>query len=98
MIHSDLQNVTVPLGRTTLVNFSCHGDGNRLLWMVNGTRVQSSYPERGIIFLLDDHLKGIITIGINVTTKTNNTMLNCRAENSTTNITSKTAKLTIAGS
>ena len=102
VIHSDPENVTVPLSQTTPVNFSCQGDGIRVLWVIDGTIVyhhlQSNYKKRGIIFYPDDHFEGIITIGINVTTATNNTMLNCFAElNSTTNTTSKTAKLTIAG-
>ena len=109
MIYSaPFENVTVPLGQTTLVNFSCHADGFTVLWIINGTLVdhhdaqtRGRYKEREITFYPDvDGSPGInISIGINVTTaRNNNTELSCCAHNSTICTMNSTAvTLTIAG-
>lgn len=92
------EDVTVPLGQTTLVNFSCDADGDFVIWAINGTydhlHDQKIYKDREVIFYPDVHTSsGInISMGINVTTaRTNNTELHCSAafigtppENSTT--------------
>lgn len=111
MIYSaPFENVTVPLGQTTLVNFSCHADGFTVLWIINGTLVdhhdhetRGRYKGRGITFYPDVNglsISGVnISVGINATTaRNNNTELSCCAHNSTTCTKNSTAvTLTIAG-
>ena len=101
------ENVTVPLGQTALVNFSCHADGFTVLWIIDGTivdhhndQIRGRYKESGITFYPDvDGSSGVnISIGINATTaRNNNTELKCSAHNSTTTINSTAVILTIAG-
>ena len=99
------ENVTVPLGQTTPVNFSCSADGDFALWAINGTyHHQTNDPNifrNRITFYPDVPTSSgfNISMGINVTTATNNnTEIHCAAaivgetiENSTT------VTLTIAG-
>ena len=81
------ENVTVPLGQTTAVNFSCDADGDFVLWVINGTYVHlqdeesSIYEDRGVTFYRVVHTSGvIISMGINITTaRNNNTKLYCSA-------------------
>ena len=98
------ENVTVPLGQITPVNFSCNADGDFVLWAINGTYHHLNDPniyQNRITFYPDVHTSSgsNISMGINVTTATNNnTEIHCTAaivgetaENSTT------VTLTIAG-
>ena len=91
------ENVTVPLGQTTPVNFSCDADGDVVLWAINGTYHHLNDPnihKNRIIFYPDVVTSsGLnISMGINVTTASNNnTEIHCTAafyngtiENSTT--------------
>ena len=97
--------MTVPLGQTTLVNFSCSSAGLLVLWVINEQFVimrdkdnyygrVTFYPDS--ISISSGHN---ISMGINVTTaRNNNTKIYCAAvsdngtfENSTT------VTLTIAG-
>ena len=104
------ENVVVPQGQTTLVNFNCIAEGTIVLWIINGTLVhhndQNRYQESGITFYPDILVpSGInISIGINVTTaRNNNTELSCfvsqydSSTQVTRNSTSPAITLTIAG-
>ena len=104
------ENVVVPQGQTTLVNFNCIADGNNVLWIINGTLVRYEdhihYKENGITFYPDSFIpSGInISIGINVTTaRNNNTELSCFASSydhttsDSRNSTSPAVTLSIAG-
>ena len=100
-----IENVTVPLGRTTPVIFSCDAaEGDIVLWVINGTyhhlRDPNIYQNR-ITFYPDVHTSSGISIsmGINVTTATNNnTEIHCTAASVGTTIeNSTTVTLTIAG-
>ena len=107
IISAPSENVVVPLGQTTLKNFSCIANGSSsVLWNLNGTRIhhneQDSYKDLGITFYDDPFAPSgfLISMSINVTTaRHNNTRLNCFAFNSTTqrNSTSSEVTLTIAG-
>jgi hypothetical protein len=97
--------VTVPLGQTTPVNFSCDADGEFVLWAINGSydhhHTNPDIYRNRIIFYRDVRTSsGLnISMGINITTATNNnTEIQCTAgifgeshQNSTT------VTLTIAG-
>jgi hypothetical protein len=97
------ENVVVPLGKTTLENFTCSAGGSFVSWIFNGSIVHHDneqeigvtfYPDRSGLSRLN------ISVGINVTTaRHNNTQLSCFAFNSTTgrNSTSLAVTLTIAG-
>ena len=99
--------MTVPLGQTIPVNFSCDADGDFVLWAINGTYhhrqsdSESNIFQNRITFYCDVLTSSgfNISMGINVTTATNNnTEIHCAAafvgepiENSTI------VTLTIAG-
>ena len=98
------ENVTVPLGQTTPVNFSCSADGDFVLWAINGTYHHvldpNIYQNRITFYPAVPTLSGFnISMGISVTTAiNNNTEIHCSAavlgettENSTI------VTLTIAG-
>ena len=99
------ENVTVPLGQTTPVNFSCDADGDFVMWVINGTYHhhlnEPNIRKNRITFYPDVQTSSgsNISMGISVTTATNNnTEIHCTAaviggtiENSTT------VTLTIAG-
>ena len=74
--------MTVPLGQTTPVNFSCDAGGDVVLWIINGTLHHLNDPNNRITFYPDVHTSSGISIsmGINVTTATNNnTEIHCSA-------------------
>ena len=79
------ENVTVPLGQTTPVNFSCDADGEFVLWAINGTYHHVDDPNiyrNRITFYPEVHTStGVnISMGINVTTAiNNNTEIHCTA-------------------
>ena len=100
------ENVTVPLGQTTPVNFSCDADGDFVMWVINGTREhlldKGSYKDRITFYPDVPTSSGFnISMGINVTTaRNNNTKLHCYAAFIGPNMTaenSMTVTLTIAG-
>jgi hypothetical protein len=81
-----IENVTVPLGQTTLVNFSCDAIGDFVLWAINGSydhhHINPDIYRNRIIFYRDVRTSsGLnISMGINVTTATNNnTEIQCTA-------------------
>ena len=98
--------MTVPLGQTTPVNFSCHASGDVVLWAINGT-IEHQYDDnnlknRGItIYDIVANSSGkYASMSVDVmTASNNNTEIHCIAvvytdpppENSTT------VTLTIAG-
>ncbi len=80
------ENVTVPLGQTTLVNFSCDADGGFVWWAINGSydhhHTDPDIYGNRIIFYPDVGTSSgfYISMGINVTTATNNnTEIQCAA-------------------
>ena len=102
------ENVTVPLGQTTLVDFNCNAGGIFVHWVINGTRGvhglshenMTMFEERGVTFYPTIRaLLGInISIGIDVTTaRNNNTQIYCQSTGATGTENSTTITLTIAG-
>ena len=66
------ENVTVPLGQTTPVNFSCDADGDFVLWAINGTYHHLNDPniyQNRVTFYPDVQTSSgfNISMGINVT-------------------------------
>ena len=99
------ENVTVPLGQTTLVNFSCSADAKFVFWVINGTPehifIQDNrYKDRVLIYPEVHTSSGSnISIGINITTaRNNNTKIHCFAETIDRSVeNSTTVTVTIAG-
>ena len=106
MIISAPENVTVPLGQTTPVNFSCHASGDVVLWVINGTiehqHDANNLKNRGITIYnaVANSSEIYASMSVDVmTARNNNTEIHCIAvvymgpppENSTT------VTLTIAG-
>lgn len=99
-----IENVTVPLGLTTPVNFSCDADGDFVLWAINGTYHHQNDPdiyENRVTFYPNVQTSSgfNISMGINVTTATNNnTEIHCTAAIAfVTSENSTMVTLTIAG-
>lgn len=98
------ENVTVPLGQTTLVNFSCDANATFVIWAINGTSAlfldTKSLQNRGITLYppVPSSPGMIISMDINVTTATNNnTEIYCIASDRTNTDKSATFTLTVAG-
>ena len=101
------ENVTLPLTRTTPVEFQCTGQGVITTWVINGTEILefSTYDDmhNDIEVIQNFNNNGSTTVKIifeiNLSVARNNTNLSClvRQQGQGVNDTSQVIVLTIAG-